>query len=177
MATPDEIGDRSQWIAFLRLTAQGDQGKPYFRPHFLGDKCPTFDFFVEVVTAEPPVPCFFIQVKGTRQGCSVGKQPGRIKVKIPEGDVRQMALHPAPTYVIGVDEVNERAYLLGIVGTQAGAIATVPTRHPLEGANLSLLRDEVIDYWKDHDPKRKRSRFGFEGNDHGGEEEGARRLS
>ncbi len=49
----DDIGDRGQWIFSLLMTdlcPRRDQ--PWFRPRFLGDKFPTFDYLVELVGRE-----------------------------------------------------------------------------------------------------------------------------
>jgi hypothetical protein len=66
----DDIGDRGQWLCCLILTQIcPGRSEPYFRPTFLGDKHPTFDFLVELVGAEG---YFFVQVKSTRQGYREG---------------------------------------------------------------------------------------------------------
>ena len=53
MEKTDFIGGRGEAIAFVLLTrhSRGDEGRPYFWPHFLGEKCETFDFLVELVDA------------------------------------------------------------------------------------------------------------------------------
>jgi hypothetical protein len=167
MATPDEIGNRAQSIAYLRLSDPAGKAGPYFRAEFLGDKCPTLDYYVELLGAGVPVPFFFVQVKGTRVGCVRGCALRRIKVKIPVEDVRRMASHPAPTYVFGVDEVNEQAYVLAIEGGTDRVISTVPTAHLLDDTNRRLLWEEVRGYWQAHDLARKTSRFVVREEDRG----------
>jgi hypothetical protein len=163
MGIADEIGDRAQWIAALRLTAYRSPAGALFRPCFLGDKCATFDYFVELAGAKGPVPLLFIQVKGTRQGCTPGHTPHRLKVTVPASDVRKMASYPAPAYVVGVDEVNEACFLLGIEATRTRAISTVPTLYPFTDANLGLLWEEVKGYWEAQGAVRKESRFTLQG--------------
>jgi hypothetical protein len=167
MAMPDEIGNRAQSIAYLRLSDPAGEAGPYFRPEFLGDKCPTLDYYVELVGAGTPVPFFFVQVKGSRSGCVRGQGPPRLKVRIPPEDVRRMDSHPAPIYVLGVDEVNEEAYILAVEGGMDRAISWIPTTHLLDETNRRLLWEEVQGYWKDYDLARKVSRFVREGQDRG----------
>lgn len=70
--TRDDVGDRGQLLLGLLLTDPCGRDVPYFRPRFLGDKYPTFDFIVEVV--DNPAYFFFAQVKATiKIDCSVLK--------------------------------------------------------------------------------------------------------
>lgn len=67
MGPADFIGGRGEAIAYAclsRVCRRGDL--PYFWPHYLGEKCETFDFLVELVDAGEKTPFFFVQVKGTR---------------------------------------------------------------------------------------------------------------
>ncbi len=41
---------------------------PYFDVHPLGEKCPTFDYLVELVNVSNSVPYFLPQVKSTQKG-------------------------------------------------------------------------------------------------------------
>src|SRR5262245_51095135 len=107
------MGRRGENISFVRLT-EVCQAKdlPYFVPHFLGDKCPLFDVLVELVGAGVKTPYFFAQVKSTRLGYN-GKK--RLRVEVAKGDVLQMVQYPAPTYVVGIDEPQEKAYVVAVV--------------------------------------------------------------
>ena len=52
MRMRDFIGNRGQSLAHARLTEMCRKNTmPYFDAHFLGDKCPTFDFLVELIGA------------------------------------------------------------------------------------------------------------------------------
>jgi len=59
---------------------------PFFRPRFLGDKFPTFDYIVEVV--DRPEYYFFVQVKGTTQGYT--QAPYRLKVQVSQDEIDRM---------------------------------------------------------------------------------------
>lgn len=58
MGISDYIGGRGEAIAFARLTrlCRPESDLPYFWPHYLGEKCETFDFFVELVDAGERTP-------------------------------------------------------------------------------------------------------------------------
>ena len=66
MAAHDLIGKRGESIVIARLMDPCGNPEPYFDPHPLGEKCPTYDFLVELVNAGDSVPYFFVQVKATR---------------------------------------------------------------------------------------------------------------
>src|SRR4051794_4787549 len=108
MHKKDHMGRRGETISFVRLTEVCQANDmPSFLPHFLGDKCPLFDILVELVGAGDKTPYFFAQVKSTRLGHNT---KSRLRVEVPKDDVLKMARYPAPTYVIGVDEKEEKAF-------------------------------------------------------------------
>jgi hypothetical protein len=112
----DIIGGRGQAIAATRLTRIcRDDDVPYFWPQFLGDKCPLFDFLVELLgTADLP-PFFFVQVKTSRKALT--RKDGRLRIDVDAPDVRKMSSYLAPAYVVGVYEPDERAFVISV---QAG---------------------------------------------------------
>jgi hypothetical protein len=93
MGITDFIGGRGEAIAFARLTkpCRADSDLPYFWPHFLGEKCETFDFLVELVDAGEMTPFFFVQVKTTRKEFHRSQQPPRLSVAVSFWRVREMA--------------------------------------------------------------------------------------
>src|SRR5437870_4892851 len=114
MGITDFIGGRGEAIAFARLArvCRTDTELPYFWPHYLGEKCETFDFLVELVDADERTPFFFVQVKSTRK--KFAKTQRRLRVEVSEYDVRRMVAFPAPTYVVGVHEDEERAFVISV---------------------------------------------------------------
>jgi len=56
MATRDLIGKRGEAIATARLMDFCGNPEPYFDVHPLGEKCPTFDYLVELVNVGDSVP-------------------------------------------------------------------------------------------------------------------------
>src|SRR5436189_170193 len=81
----------------------------------------------EVVGAGQRRPYFFVQVRATREGFTA-TNPQRLKVKVAKADVRKMVLFRAPTYVVGVDEPGERAYVIAIYGKMKSGISSLSTQ-------------------------------------------------
>jgi hypothetical protein len=161
MGITDYIGGRGEAIAFARLTeiCQTNPERPYFWPHFLGEKCETFDFLVELVGAGERTPFFFVQVKSTRQRFTRTQAAARLKVQVVESDVRRMAACPAPTYVIGVHEEEERAFVVCVHGTMSKSISSITTAYELTGETLKQLWDEVREFWREHEMTQHASSF------------------
>lgn len=157
LSKKDHLGRRGESIAFVRLTEVcRDSDLPYFVPHFLGDKCPLFDALVELVDADGATPFFFAQVKATREGYN---NKGRLKVGVPKEDVIGLSRYPAPTYVIGIDERQEKAFVVAVLSSMNQQLSSLNTGHELNCTTLQLLWDEVRSYWGGKDMVRKQSRF------------------
>src|SRR4051794_25785823 len=88
MGIADFIGGRGEAIAFARLSQVcREDDLPYFWPHYLGEKCETFDFLVELVDAGERTPFFFVQVKATRKEYTRTQLPPRLRAEVSEKDV------------------------------------------------------------------------------------------
>src|SRR2546423_6171646 len=125
MPARDHIGKRGESIVSTRLLDFCGNADPYFDPHPLGEKCPTFDFLVELVNAGESPPYFLAQVKATRKGRTKGTR--RLIVGVDAEDVRRMVKCPLPTYLPGVDEPREKVYVVSVHGAMSGPIASLPT--------------------------------------------------
>ena len=142
----DDIGDRGQWLFCLLMTQIcPGRNEPYFRPRFLGDKYPTFDYLVELVGSEAYF--FFVQVKSTRQGYRKGAGTRRLRVNVNREDVQRMIASPVPAYVVGIDEPQEVGYLLSINEPRQAGLGGLPARHLLDCGNLKRLWQEVQSFW------------------------------
>ena len=155
MGIKDFIGGRGEAIAFMQLSCvcRTDAARPYLWPHYLGEKCETFDFLVELVDAGEMTPFFFAQVKSSRRKLNKTRKHPRLRVRVARKDVRRMAAYPAPTYVIGVHEGEERAFVVSVHGAMSDAIPSITTGHELTCETLKGLWDEVRDYWRGLDMK------------------------
>jgi hypothetical protein len=145
--TKDDIGERGQWLFCRLVTELCGRDSPYFRPRFLGDKHPTFDYLVEVV--DHPAYYFFVQVKATTLGYT--KEPVRLKVQVPQEDINRMVACPAPVYVVGVDVLSDDAGFLLSVNEPRAHVSSLTTVFRITCDTLRLLRDEVHAYWSSRD--------------------------
>lgn len=160
MTLSDDIGTRGEALFFVLLTQFCGRNRPFFRPHFLGDKFATLDYFVELLDAGPATPFFFVQVKTTSQGYIRNKKgEQRLKIKVPHNDMHRLRLYPAPTYIIGIDERAERGYIISANAESPSNISSLPTTFPLNCQNLALLWNEVKLFWEYRDMQLSNSVF------------------
>jgi hypothetical protein len=146
MDARDLTGKRGEFIASERLLDFCGNPLPYFDPHRMGEKFPTYDLLVELTGGRGSKPYFLAQVKSTRSGGKKGM--AKLQIQLKASDVKAMLVCPIPTYLIGVDEKAEVAYIVSIHGKITGGISSIPTAYPLDRGNLKRLRDEVRTYWK-----------------------------
>src|SRR5260370_15837485 len=92
MSGRDLIGKRGEAIAVTSLLDFCGKPLPYFDPHPLGEKCPTFDFLVELVDAGKTRPYFLTQVKATKKGTTKGTL--QLKVEMKTKDIQMMIRCP-----------------------------------------------------------------------------------
>ncbi len=78
---------------------------------------------------------------------------------MPGYDVKRFSSVPAPTYLVGIDEEKEVAYVLAILEGMKSTIPSLPTAFPLDRANLRTLYQEVRQFWAERDMKRRKSAF------------------
>ena len=147
MPSSDDIGGRGEAIFFVRMTQPtGPDREPLFRPHFLGEKFPTFDYLVELIDPEAKPSYFFVQVRSTSRGYTAAV-PARLKVRVPQDDINRMLSYPAPTYVVGIDDNTEQAFIGSVNGPSMSRIVSLPTSYPLDPTNIQRLWREVKSFW------------------------------
>jgi hypothetical protein len=151
----EDIRERGQWLFSLLMTDLCRRVDPHFRPRFLGDKLPTFDYIVEVV--DRPSYFFFVQVKGTTQGYT--KKERRLRVQVTRDVIDRMVACPAPTYVVGIDANEIGVGFLLSVNEPRGNVASLTTRFRIDCGVLEQLRDEVIGFWSSRNMTLTGSRF------------------
>jgi hypothetical protein len=161
MEKSDFIGRVGEAIAFMRLgkLCRVDSDSPYFIPHSLDGKARTFDHLVELVDADESPRFFFVQVKSTRKDFTKNQDPPRLRIEVSERDVRRMVACPVPTYVVGVHEPTDRAFLIAVHGEMSEAISSMTTAHELGPDSLEKLWNEVRAFWQDRDMTQKTSFF------------------
>ena len=114
-------------------------------PRHLGEKKRALDYYVELFAPGDPTPYLLVQVKTTRRGYT---RDGRLRVRMSSTELRRLAAYPAPTYVVGIDEVGEQGYIVSTGGKSEVGFSAMCTDHPLTPYVLSQLRDEVEAYWQ-----------------------------
>jgi hypothetical protein len=159
MATANNIGERGEAIFIVLITDFCGRDRPYFRPHFLGEKFATLDYLVELVDPTAGAPFFFVQVKTTGKGYKTVKGQHCLKVSVSRRDVGRMVAYPAPTYVVGIDEENVRDYIASANEPTGKGMSALPTKFPLDCCNLPRLWQEVQSYWACRDMILKASIF------------------
>jgi hypothetical protein len=142
----DAIGQRGEAIFFVLMTKFHPERRRLFRPQFLGDKWPLVDYIVELENAGDIRPFFFVQVKTTREGYT--RREKRLKVKVTDERVSGLTAYPAPTYIVGIDEVHETGYIVSANGENLSALSSLSIRCPLDEQNREALWMEVKTYWE-----------------------------
>lgn len=139
------LGSRGEAI-FQTVISRFLRGAPLFKASFLGEKWPFVDYLCELEgnwTRHRPF--FFAQVKATRRGYS--KHERRLLVTINQGRAEGLRLYKAPTYLIGIDEKQEKAYVVGVCGSNVGALSSLHCGVELNDTGLRRLHDEVKRFW------------------------------
>lgn len=153
----DALGQRGESIFRVLITKFHADHGPLFNVQFLGDKWPCVDFIVELVGAGPTVPYFFVQVKATRRGYT--KQTNRLRVGVPGHKVKELAAYPAPTYVVGIDEIQECGYIVSAMGRSIRSLPSLSTQYPIDSENRAALWLEVRNFWNGFKRQSMKSRF------------------
>lgn len=153
----NELGQRGENLFSVIITRFYGRRQPIFRPQFLGDKWPTSDFIVELIGDTIILtPYFFVQVKTTRQGYDT---QNRLKVQISATEMQKLASLPAPTYLVGLDDINEKGYIISANGEDLENISSLSTEHPLNKSTQDILWAEVKNYWEELGAVRINSHF------------------
>ncbi|WP_414621134.1 DUF4365 domain-containing protein [Calothrix sp. CCY 0018] len=129
----------------LMTEAHSDDGA-IFNVRFLDDDIlPHVDCIVELIGQKDYLPFCFVQLKSTKTGYT--KKDKRLKVKFAQESLTGLSLYPAPTYIVGIDEKDESAYLVSANGESLSAMASIPTEFPINLSNRGTLWNEVNDFW------------------------------
>jgi hypothetical protein len=149
------IGDRGENLFELAITDYSQFRRPLFRPAFLGGKWPAVDYLVELTGVRGMTPFFFAQVKSTAAPI-VG---GEVHVTLPPGKRRALARLPGPTYLVGVQEPLERAFIRAVNDQAGPGLYAISVANELTPDNLRVLYDEVKAFWRQQEFKPHNSAF------------------
>lgn len=160
MLTPrhrNALGARGEAIFSVLLTDFHPGRGPLFKPGFLGDKWEYLDYFVELEDTGLTPAYFFVQVRTTRQGYT--RRDGRLRVGVSEEHLRRLAAYPAPTYVVGIDEVLRTGYLLAASTGNIRGLPSLTVAYPINEEIREALWNEVRDFWSQQPIPTRVSRF------------------
>ena len=148
MNANDMIGARGESLFYALITefhTFGTGERPLFAAAYLGEKWETVDFIVELVGAFGVRPFFFVQVKTTRRGYSADN--ARLNVKVKREDVSRLNLYSAPTYIVGVNDLDNTAYVVSANGEALNPLSSMSVDNPINAVNRQALWNEVFAFW------------------------------
>lgn len=155
MTDKNALGERGELIFSLLITKFHGR-RPLFRVAPLGAKWPTSDFVVELVGS--PGRFFFVQVKSTRKR---HKSATKVYASASKWKIQQLLSYAAPSFVVAVDERQEKAFL--VRPKAAKKIASIERAYPLDDAAVrSALAIEVKKYWSGQASNKKSYKSVFE---------------
>jgi hypothetical protein len=146
--TPDQAGNLGEWIAAVALSrpAVGKNGRPLFRPVFLGEKYPTADLLIDVLGKNGrSLGFFFVQVRSSAATLS---NDGRLKINVDHETYKRLAQLPIPSYIVGVDIVHESTYVVAGSKRRKTGISSMTRAFNLRDDAVKLrLYKEVSGFW------------------------------
>lgn len=152
------IGDRGESIFNTRITEH-----EMFNVYFLSAKAPIVDFLIEIADEATPFQCL-VQVKSTSKGYL--KRNGKLKAKVPVDKMQKLINRPLPTYVAGVDLINEKVYICPAFNDANAYTSSIPITHILDKQNtvatqqtLDMLKQDIIEYWNKANANLYKSSF------------------
>jgi hypothetical protein len=144
MPHTDSIGNRGEALFHAAIT-RWHPVKGFFEPCHLGAKWKGADYLVELLDVAGARPFFLVQVKTTRSGYL--KRSKRLKVRATSDSVADLSSYAVPTYLVGVDEVEEEAFLVSANGETSARMKHMSSAFPLTPENLFTLWTEVEAFW------------------------------
>ena len=87
----------------------------------------------------------------------------RLQIEVKKRDIDRMIAYPGPTYLVGIDERNERGYIASIERPLDGDLHGLPMTFPIDCESLEILWNEVDAYWKHRGHDREKIRLSRSG--------------
>jgi hypothetical protein len=153
-------GDFGESLANV-LLGQSTAAGQLFETVSIGGKWPTIDIYAEITSANNEKKFCFFQVKSTEMGYTT---TGKLKVQAKKKHLVRLSSFCAPTYLIGVEynianPPQSLAYIKTIRGVQAKGISSMEVTHPINSANLILLKNEVEAFWAALNPQAEKNHY------------------
>ena len=151
--TQNQIGEIGEAIFKVRILQDGLIDDVFF----MGEKAKACDFMCSFADNNTTYN-FLVQVKATITGYN--KTNRNLKVRINKTTIDRLESNIIPTYIAGVDIIDEKVYLWGVFSQQTN-IPSLPINYMLEMHNpnnvniINRLKEDVIRYWTNHNPQPK----------------------
>ena len=160
MLTPDQIGRLGALIVEIGFSRPvlGKYKRGLFRPTFLGDKYPSVDYVIDVITPTgETVGFFFVQVRATMQEQA---SETRLGIKVDADKYERLVALPIPTYLIGVDLTQEAGYIIAASRPRNGGVSSITTKFDLTDDGVrERLYEEVCGFWSQYKKSNFQSEF------------------
>lgn len=158
MNVRDYNGRRGETV-FPYLIGKLCSGRFWCHCTFAGEKAEAKDFIVNLIEPSCGEATLFVQVK-SNMGVYSGKGATRkLKVTVTAKDMAKLKQVPGPTYVAGIDVVEEVGYLYTITEKTGTSLSGVPCTHKIDCPLIENLWKEVEAYWSKRNMLAKRSLF------------------
>jgi len=82
-----------------------------------------------------------------------------LRIQVSLNYLRKLASYPAPTYIIGIDEIAEIGYIISVTGKHQKGLTSLSTQFPLNKETQDMLWQEVVNFWESVDFLSRESRF------------------
>lgn len=150
MPTQNDIGDLGENLFSVIISRDYN-----FRSRHLGEKWPTSDFYVELIGPKEHF-FFIVQVKSTNQGIN---RDNKLRINVPKDKLHKLNNYFCPTYVVGIDVITEKAYIVSVNTKRRKAISSLSTKYEINTITRSRLFDDVKKFWTDSNVNNFKSTF------------------
>lgn len=129
-----------------------------FRAIFLGEKHPVTDYLVEALSDDGYANGFFLaQVRSTMQETT---SSSRLSIDMDVENYNRLAELPMPTYLIGVNLREERAFVVAVTIPRRARVSSISAAFDLgDDSGKIKLYEEVCAHWREHGVAESFSEF------------------
>jgi len=100
---------------------------------------------------------FFVQVKGTTVKSAAD---ARLPVEVSLHRFNRLVRVPSPTFVIGVDVLEEVSFLVSAHTTRTADVSSITKAYSLQDDEVRIkLYQEVLEFWRTNRPFLHRTHF------------------
>lgn len=144
----NQVGIRGEAL-FRKIITKWCDDRIWFIDTFLGDKFEAKDYLVTLLDEKGEKDAtFYVQVKATSMGYTGAESDKRLRANVTPDDIESLKGANAPVYVMGIDIIDEKAYLVGVTET-TDALWGIPATHLIDDCTaIKKLWSEVKSFWQ-----------------------------